>query len=147
MHWTTVAKVETGRRSVRIVEASALADLFGISVDELLGRNANPEGDQLQTLRLLIDTARELSHQISGVTETLRNRFRDIDGLTIDGVDWLKADSDRAWCSLTDASKALSRIAMFETRVAAQQPESPDEEGTRVFARMVWEGVDRETQS
>lgn len=41
MHASTVAKIESERRkprAVRLAEASALADLFGVSVDGLLGR-------------------------------------------------------------------------------------------------------------
>ena len=38
VHATTIAKIEAGRRSVRINEAVALADLFEVSVDALLGR-------------------------------------------------------------------------------------------------------------
>jgi transcriptional regulator with XRE-family HTH domain len=35
---TTLAKIEAGTRSVRINEAVAIADLFEVSLDELLGR-------------------------------------------------------------------------------------------------------------
>ena len=43
MHWTTIAKIEKGgERSVRIDEAAAFADVFGVSVDHLLGRRARP---------------------------------------------------------------------------------------------------------
>jgi transcriptional regulator with XRE-family HTH domain len=38
VHWTTIAKIEKGDRSVRIDEAAAVADLFDMSVDALLGR-------------------------------------------------------------------------------------------------------------
>jgi hypothetical protein len=38
MHATTIAKIEAASRSVRINEAVALADLFGVSLDWLLGR-------------------------------------------------------------------------------------------------------------
>jgi ribosome-binding protein aMBF1 (putative translation factor) len=43
MDWTTIAKVEKNDRSVRIDEAAGIADLFGTSVDELLGRKVAPE--------------------------------------------------------------------------------------------------------
>lgn len=38
MHATTIAKIEAASRSVRINEAVALADLFEVSLDWLLGR-------------------------------------------------------------------------------------------------------------
>ena len=40
MHSTTLAKIEAGTRSVRINEAVAIADLFGLSLDGLLGQAA-----------------------------------------------------------------------------------------------------------
>ena len=40
---TTVAKIESRGRAARIDELVAVADLFGISVDALLGRS--PKGD------------------------------------------------------------------------------------------------------
>ena len=42
---TTVAKIESGERAVRIDEAAALADLFDVSVDALLGRNVERTGN------------------------------------------------------------------------------------------------------
>ena len=39
MHWTTVAKIEKGDRSVRIDEAAGIADLFEVSLDVLLDRS------------------------------------------------------------------------------------------------------------
>lgn len=41
MMGSTVAKMETGNRTVRVDEASVLADLFGLSVDIMLGRGRN----------------------------------------------------------------------------------------------------------
>jgi transcriptional regulator with XRE-family HTH domain len=38
IHATTIAKIEAGTRSVRINEAVAMADLFEVSIDALLGR-------------------------------------------------------------------------------------------------------------
>lgn len=38
MHTTTIAKIESAGRSVRINEAVAVADLFGASLDWVLGR-------------------------------------------------------------------------------------------------------------
>jgi len=38
MHWTTIAKIEKGERSVRIDEAAGIAELIETSVDALPGR-------------------------------------------------------------------------------------------------------------
>ena len=45
MHWTTIAKIEKGERSVRIDEAAAIADIFDMSVDTLLGRKPSAQRD------------------------------------------------------------------------------------------------------
>jgi hypothetical protein len=46
MHWTTIAKIEKGQRQVSIDEAAAFANVFGCSVDALLGRRARPTADR-----------------------------------------------------------------------------------------------------
>jgi transcriptional regulator with XRE-family HTH domain len=40
-HATTIAKIEWGDRGVRVDELSALADLFGMSVDALIGHGSS----------------------------------------------------------------------------------------------------------
>ncbi len=47
---TTVAKIEAGERKVRINEATVIADLFGVSLDSLLGRGAGLDNDLVYTL-------------------------------------------------------------------------------------------------
>lgn len=58
---STVAKIESGDRAVRIDEANALADLFGVSVDGLLGRN--PAGGELA---LVASNLTELARKSAG---------------------------------------------------------------------------------
>ena len=55
MHATTVAKIEAGSRSVRINEAVAIADLFGVSLDSLLGRKPGTQRDLHYALGALLD--------------------------------------------------------------------------------------------
>lgn len=73
MHWTTVAKIEKGDRSVRIDEAAAVADLFEVSLDTLLGRSVPPKADEHYTLRTLIDTASQAAWQISAIRQSVRD--------------------------------------------------------------------------
>ena len=55
MHWTTIAKIEAGDRSVRIAEAVGIADLFEVSLDALLGRSVEPKNDERYAARALHD--------------------------------------------------------------------------------------------
>ena len=43
MYPTTVAKIEAGGREVKLDEAAALADLFGMALDAMLGKNLPDE--------------------------------------------------------------------------------------------------------
>jgi hypothetical protein len=42
---TTVAKIESGERAVKVNELAVFADIFGVSLDALVGRPARPAGD------------------------------------------------------------------------------------------------------
>ncbi|KZS79937.1 hypothetical protein B4U45_18325 [Mycobacterium persicum] len=76
--WTTIAKIEKGSRSVRIDEAAAIADLFGISVDSLLGRRARPKSDRVHILTAAGDTAIRSAGQIIDIAEAVRDRVADL---------------------------------------------------------------------
>src|SRR4051794_16407878 len=74
MHWTTIAKIEKGDRSVRIDEAAAIADLFELSLDSLMGRKAKLENEHLHTLRAVFDTAQQCGWQVAAIRTTLGDR-------------------------------------------------------------------------
>lgn len=70
---TTVTKIEGGSRPVRIVEAVGMADVFGVSVDALMGRG--PSDDDLAfALRVLRDNARRSSGQALEDAYDIRGR-------------------------------------------------------------------------
>src|SRR6201998_391103 len=48
---TTVAKMEANERDLRVEEAAVFADVFGCSIDQLLGRRARPAADRDFALR------------------------------------------------------------------------------------------------
>ena len=50
---TTVAKIEANERDLRVEEAAVFADVFGCSIDQLLGRRARPTADRDFALRRL----------------------------------------------------------------------------------------------
>jgi transcriptional regulator with XRE-family HTH domain len=59
MTWTQLARLEKGTRSLRVVEAAALCDIFGVSMNTLAGLESSPEVDlrrAINGLRMALDT-------------------------------------------------------------------------------------------
>jgi transcriptional regulator with XRE-family HTH domain len=56
---TTVAKIEANERDLRVEEAAVFADVFGCSIDHLLGRRARPAADRDFALRRLVMTLQD----------------------------------------------------------------------------------------
>lgn len=65
LHWTTIAKIEKGERSVRIDEAAAIADLFDTSVDALLGRQLPDDSTLTFAITTLLGYVRDADNQIA----------------------------------------------------------------------------------
>lgn len=61
---TTIAKIEAGKRSVRINEAVAIAALFEVSVDGLLGRQGPDDATLTLAMTTLMDYAGDAGRQI-----------------------------------------------------------------------------------
>lgn len=70
MHQTTVAKIERGARPLRIAEAAALVEVFGLPIVAILGMGAAPEHTtnpdaqrrELDDARMRLDRSRENLH-------------------------------------------------------------------------------------
>jgi len=114
MHWTTIAKIEKGDRSVRIDEAAGIAEVLGVSVDALLGRTVGPESDLAYMLRALFDTAGESSVQLMAIGGALQSRFRDLEPFEFEGREAAYAEGVRAAGALEEASSALFRLSNME---------------------------------
>ncbi|OBF98874.1 helix-turn-helix domain-containing protein [Mycolicibacter sinensis] len=82
---TTVAKIESGERAVRINEAAALADLFSTTTDALLGR-LDPDENSLtfammntytyaESARQQTVTADETTATLEEILEDAKDRF------------------------------------------------------------------------
>jgi len=72
MTWTQLARLEKGQRSLRAVEAAALADIFNLSVDQLLGgRRARPRADLTYALRAALDAKEQARWALSSLQRTL----------------------------------------------------------------------------
>lgn len=61
---TVISKVELGERALRIEEVAGLADLFGMSVDALLGRTRGLPTQGLRILDELSDTAGAMADEL-----------------------------------------------------------------------------------
>jgi transcriptional regulator with XRE-family HTH domain len=78
MHPTTVAKIEAGDREVKLDEAAAMADLYGLPLDTLLGRRPKGKRDLHYVLGALTDSAFTARTELHRVSKTLRDRLDDI---------------------------------------------------------------------
>lgn len=78
VHASTIAKIETDARAVRLDEAAAIADLFGLSLDTLLGRKA-VEDDQGHAMNVLAEEAQRLVSDLSQIRDRLDRAYRDLE--------------------------------------------------------------------
>ncbi|WP_175611255.1 helix-turn-helix domain-containing protein [Mycobacterium sp. SP-6446] len=78
MHPTTVAKIEAGDREVKLDEAAAMADLYGLPLDTLLGRRPKGVRDLHYVLGALTDAAFTARTELYRVSKTVRDRLDDI---------------------------------------------------------------------
>ena len=93
MYPTTVAKVESGERAVRMVEAAAFADLFGVSVDWLLGRDIGLQQDLVFTLQAASQTAQQAAPLVTSIEAGLRDRVGELRMFEFEERDAITAES------------------------------------------------------
>lgn len=110
MHPTTVAKIETGDRSVRINEAVGIADLFEVSLDSLLGREIVSESsDFAYRLGMLVSSAHESYLMVGPVMRTVQEPLDELpDGF--EGADNLREIGYNALNHLKSARKTLAEL-------------------------------------
>jgi hypothetical protein len=114
MYPTTVAKIESGERAVRIDEATAIADLFEVSVDTLLGRNVERGSDLGYTIRSVQNIACQSAQQSAAIADALAGSLVDLDALEFKGRAPLEREIVRAQRALGEAQTALSKVAKFQ---------------------------------
>jgi transcriptional regulator with XRE-family HTH domain len=110
MYPTTVAKIESGERAVRIDEASALADLYGVSVDWLLGRDIGPQQDLVFTLQAASQTAQQAAPLVTSIERGLRERVAELRAFEFDERDAITAEYERAAAALAQAAAAFAKL-------------------------------------
>jgi transcriptional regulator with XRE-family HTH domain len=111
MYPTTVSKIETAERSVRINEAVGLADLFGMSLDNLVGRPDDSTvafalttlcryaGDAQRQIKRAQETAADIGDQLESVEESF----------DLGGVDDLRQVAEDMGAAL-QAAQSTARI-------------------------------------
>ncbi|MGH6683963.1 MAG: helix-turn-helix transcriptional regulator [Pseudolabrys sp.] len=75
---TTIAKIESGERAVRIDEAAAIADLFDVSLDVLMGLRG-VDDDAAYALTVLADEAQQLTPAVVQIRDRLRRAYRQLE--------------------------------------------------------------------
>jgi transcriptional regulator with XRE-family HTH domain len=108
-----VARIEKGDRSVRAVEAAVLADLYGLSVDALLGKRARPKADLLDALTTFLDIKEHARRSVSSVERALREAAEALaDADTRGRYAELVDDCENACKVLAAAAQAVAGMAV-----------------------------------
>jgi transcriptional regulator with XRE-family HTH domain len=93
---STIAKIETNKRPPQLPEAAAIAELFGMSLDTMLGRKGM-EDDQSHAMTVLAEEAQRVIPELAQILERLRRAYQDLEAqfdfpsleqLVADGVTW-----------------------------------------------------------
>lgn len=113
-HWTVVAKVENGQRSVKVDEAADIADLFGVSVDTLLGRKVGLQNDVTHVLRGLQHVAGQATVDVGRILGGIQSWTAELERYHF--TDWqdLNTALGKAQTALGEAQTALWDISAFE---------------------------------
>jgi hypothetical protein len=114
VHPTTIAKIEAGDRAVRIDEATALADIFEVSLDSLLGRTARVVNDPTYPLRAMQEKAQRWVWDVGVIYRSFRERFIEASGLEFEGRENFESQCRRALDALNEAHLALFELAGFK---------------------------------
>lgn len=109
IHASTIAKIELGSRPTRIDEAIGIADLFGVSLDAMLGRNLGSGRDLVYALEALGQTAQQAA-LVSSLEAALRDRVAELSAFDFDERDDITAACDRMAVALAQANAELATI-------------------------------------
>ena len=116
---STVAKIEAGDRSVYVHELLAFADLFGVTVDTLLGRRPDVS-DVLWATSRLSSNAAKMAADISGLQQRVGDDLRELINF---------ADRERKRESIQSpidlAAQAVARLAQAHEALTALASEFP----------------------
>jgi transcriptional regulator with XRE-family HTH domain len=77
VHSTAITRIEQGSRAIQVDELIALADIFGLSVDALLGRNPGTS-DVLWAVSKLTSNAQKIAGEIVNLQLRLHGDLDDV---------------------------------------------------------------------
>lgn len=128
MYPTTVAKIESGDREVKLDEAAAIADLFEMSLDALVARGSAKRRDDEFTfyLRRLRENARQRAGQVADLSWSITG---DLDDVGLDGVPdgiadlWqqIQERAESVTHDLDTVARDLSEIAEDATEILSRR--------------------------
>lgn len=141
---STIAKIEVGKRAVRMDEAAGIADLFDMSLDALLGRKGM-EDDASHAMTVLADESLKMAADLAEARDRLRLAYEDlgaqfdfayVDQALASGGDVLMAEDEltveqrranlmwicreSAMTHLTAATNLLNSIAAYRSMAATE---------------------------
>lgn len=73
----TIAKIESGARAVQVDELRALADIFGITTDTLIGRRSD-NTDLAWAMGKLTSSAQKIAIEVHGLHDKLEREAQDV---------------------------------------------------------------------
>lgn len=120
MHTSTVQKIEAGDRSVSVGEAAGIADVFGLSLDALLGRNPPKNRSALDAIGWVMDATYTMRASVDRDGKGLRSRLGELP--RFDGRAALVGAGREALECLDAGRAALDRLE--EQAVTAMERES-----------------------
>lgn len=129
---TGLTKIENGHRPVRINEAIAIADVFGVTVDALAGRKMDHDADFRYAVRAMTDATRQSVAQLDAMRVDLRTRERNLGPFDFMGREKLVADIAAAESALEAAQQKLEALSAFEI---------PADATVKLSLRLVAKGV------
>ena len=118
---TTVAKIESGERSVKLDEIAAIADIFGVSIDTFIGRQSNPARDKQFIFGAMARELEQAGPQISQVQTNLMILALELEDYVLDrseerlrsGVIEIAEEARRIAGAIGNAHKACTKTIKF----------------------------------
>ncbi len=109
---STIAKIESKKkpREVRLGEAVAIADLFEVSLDSLLGRTTGADDDLGFALRTLLDSVRQAGQQLSVKTGGLNHGMTELNRFDFEGKELLQNGVRQATTDFANGVSVMNAV-------------------------------------
>jgi transcriptional regulator with XRE-family HTH domain len=110
---STVAKIERNERDLRAEELAAYADVFGCSIDALLGRRGRPAGDRNFLLRRLAESIDDFARTVRVGLRDVAERATQVGAADLAGTAELLADIDSISAELAERTTDLAALGGY----------------------------------